>query len=285
MVEMKLGLRLFLGLVLLLVLLGTGAIFFIDSLVTQAVERGGTHALGVETRLEGASIGLVSGEFALTELAVSNPPGFEQPDFFVLRAGRLELPLSALLEERITIPALVLEGITIDLERNSKGTNYGMILDNLKRFESGKAPAPEKEPDGGGGKTFLLQKLVLRDTRAVVNLLPEGGDLTKLSLSIPEIVVEDLGSEMTLAEICALVVKTVVQAAASAGGGVLPEELLKDLRGRLDGLEGVTRARIDAEFGKLEEKLQGEAKKLGPEAEKAVREASEKLDSFLKKKN
>ena len=281
---MKLGLRLFLGLVLLVVLVGGGAILFIDSLVEQAVERGGTHALGVETRLGGASIGLLSGEFALTELAVSNPPGFEQPDFFALRATRLELPLSALLEERITIPALVLEGITIDLERNSKGTNYGVILDNLKRFEAGKAPAPEKEPDGGGSKTFLLRKLVLRDTRAAVNLLPEGGDLTKLSLSIPEIVVEDLGSEMTLAEICALVVKTVVQAAASAGGGVLPEELLKDLRGRMEGLEGVTRARLDSELGKLEEKLQGEAKKLGPEAEKAVREASEKLDGFLKKK-
>jgi hypothetical protein len=282
---MKLGLRLFLGLLLLVVLVGGGAILFIDSLVEQAVERGGTHALGVETRLGGASIGLLSGEFALTELTVSNPPGFEQPDFFAFRATRLELPLSTLMEERITVPALVLEGITLDLERNSKGTNYGVILDNLERFESGRAPAPEKGSDGGGGKTFLLRKLVLRDTRAVVNLLPEGGDLTKLSLSIPEIVVEDLGPEMTLAEICALVVKTVVEAADGAVGGVLPEELLKDLRGRMEGLESVARAQIDSELGKLEVELQGEAKKLGPEAEKAVREASEKLDGFLKKKN
>jgi len=283
MVGMKLGLRLFLGLLLLLVLLGTGTFLFVDSLVTQAVERGGTHALGVETRLAGASIGLLSGEFALTGLAVSNPPGFEQPDFFVLRSTRLELPLSALLEERITIPALVLEGITIDLERNSKGTNYGVILDNLKRLETGETPS-RPESEGGKGKSFLLQKLVLRDIRAQANLVPAGGDLTKLSLTVPDIVVEDLRSDMTLAEICALVVKTVVQAAASAGGGVLPEELLEDLRGRVKGLEGVTRAQVDAELGKLEEKAQGEAKKLGPEAEKAVREASEKLDGFLKKK-
>jgi hypothetical protein len=52
----------------------------------------------------------------------------------------------------------------------------------------------------------------------------------------------------------------------------------------MEGLESVTRARIDSELGELEEKLQSEAKKLGPQAEKAVREASEKLDGFLKKK-
>lgn len=281
---MKLGLRLFLGLVLFVILAG-GAVFFIDSLVEQAVERGSTHALGVETRLDGASIGLLSGDFALTQLTVSNPPGFEQPLFFELRAAQLELPLSKLMEECITIPALVLEGITLDLERNSKGTNYGVILDNLARFESGEAPAPH-EPGGGGGgdKTFLLQKLVIRDIRAVVNLLPAGGDLTKLSLSVPEIVVEDLGSEMTLAEICVLVVKTVVQAAASAGGGVLPAELLQDLRGRMEGLEGLARGKLGTELGKLEESLGAEAKKLGPEAEKALRGASEKLDGLLKKK-
>lgn len=282
---MKLGLRLFLGLVLLVMLAGGGAVLFVDSLVEQAVERGGTHALGVETRLDGASIGLFSGDFALTDLAISNPPGFEQPLFFALRAAQLELPLSALMEARITIPALVLEGITLDLERNSEGTNYGVILDNLARFESGQAAAPEKEPDSSGGKTFLLQKLVLRDMRAVVNLVPARGNLTKLSLSIPAIVVEDLGSEMTMGEICVLVVKTVVQAAVSAGGGVLPEELLKDLRARVDVLEKVARAQLDAELGKLEEKLQGEAKKLGPQAEKALQEASQKLDAFLKKKN
>jgi hypothetical protein len=271
---MKTGRRVFLGVVLLLVLGGAGTVYFVDSLVAQAVERGGTHALGVDTRLEDASIGLFSGEFRLTELTVSNPPGFERPAFFALRSGRLELPLSTLVEERITIPSLVLEGITLDLERNSKGTNYGVILDNLARFESGEAPPQEEEPDGGGGKSFVLRKLVLRDIRAGVSLVPAGGDLTKLSLAIPEIVVEEIESEMTLAEICVLVVKTVVRAAAGAGSGVLPEELLHDLRSRMDGLEGLARARLASELGKLGEEL-------GPGAEKALKDASEKLGGKL----
>jgi hypothetical protein len=285
---MKLAVRIAIGLVLLLLLLGLGAFFFVDSLAKQAIERGGRYALGVETRLDSASVGLVSGEFALAGLAVANPPGFAQPDFFTLRSTQLDLPLSTLMEDRITIPLLELKGIGLDLERNASGTNYGVILDHLKRFESGEAPAEEGGSDGGKGKTFVLQKLVIRDVRAAVNLLPAGGDLTKLSLSIPEIVIENAGTDMTLAQICALVVKTVIQAAIQAGGGVLPEELLADLRGRLDNLEGTARVLVDEELGKLEGKLQEEAKKLGPEAEKALKEAGDalggQLDGLLKKK-
>lgn len=285
---MKLFVRIGLGLLVLLVLLGLGAVLFVDSLAKQAIVRGGKHALGVETRLERASIGLVSGEFALSDLAIANPPGFTDPDFFALRSARLELPLSTLMQSRITIPSLVLEGITIALERNAQGTNYGVILDNLGRFEGGETPQPEGESDGEAGKTFLLQSLVIRDVRAAVNLLPTGGDLTKLSLSIPEIVVDDLRSGMTLPEICALVVKTVIQAAIQAGAGTLPADLLADLRGRLDGLEGLAQVRVAEELGKVEKTLQEQAQKLGPEAEKALKAASEelggKLDGLLKKK-
>ncbi|NOT28812.1 MAG: hypothetical protein HOP15_00010 [Planctomycetes bacterium] len=285
---MKFAVRIAIGLVLLLSLVLLGAVFFADALAKRAIERGGTYALGVETRLDGASLGLVSGEFALAGLAVANPPGFAQPNFFTLRSTELELPLNALMQDRITIPLLTLEGIGVDLERNASGTNYGVILDNLKRFETGEATAQEDGADGGTGKTFLLEKLVIRDVRAAVNLLPAGGDLTKLSLSIPEIVVEDLGSDMTLAEICALVVKTVIQAAIQAGSGLLPEEMLADLRSRMDDLEGSARVLLETELGNLDEKLQERAENLGPEAQKALKKAGAelggKLDGLLKTK-
>jgi hypothetical protein len=281
---MKLVVRLLIGLVVLLLLVGLGAGLFLDSLAKQAIERGGSHALGVETRLDGADLGLTSGRFSLSGLNVANPPGFARPAFLELRSSELELPLSILLEDRITIPALVLEGVTLDLERNSTGTNYGVILDNLKRFESEPEDSPEDPTHGG--KTFLLQRLVIRDVRASVDLVPVGGDLTKLSLSIPEIVVEDLDSEMSMSELCALVVKTIVNAAIQSG--LLPEDLLADLRGRMDGLEEMARVQVEQKLDELESELQGQAQKLGPEAEKALEKAGEKLggklDDLLKKK-
>jgi len=274
--------RLVIGLVLALVLVGAGTLLLVDSLVEQGVERGGTHALGVETRLESASIGLVSGRFDLGGLAIANPPGFERPDFFALRSARLELPLVSLLEPRVTIPTLELDGIAIDLERNSQGTNYGVILDNLSRFESdAEKPRGQGEERAGGGKTYAIQKLVIRDVRASVNLVPAGGDLTRLDLAVPEILVENLASDMTMSQLCALVVKVVIQAAIQAGQGVVPGEILADLRGRMDGLSDVARLHLGEELGKVESGLREQAKKLGPEAEKALDEASGKLDKAL----
>src|SRR5262245_24025104 len=134
---MKRLVRLVTVLVLLVVLVTAGALFFVDSLAKQAIVRGGTRALGVETRLEDASIGITSGEFGLGGLAIANPPGFARPDFLTLRSARLELPLKRLLDSRVTIPSLELEGIVLDLERNSDGTNYGVILDHLSRSSPG----------------------------------------------------------------------------------------------------------------------------------------------------
>lgn len=286
---MKVLVRVLIGLVLVLVVAGVGVGFSLDSLVKAAVERGGTEALGVETKLASADIGLFSGHFALAGLEVSNPPGFAEPNFFALRSTELELPLSTLLDASITIPSLVIEGITLDLERNASGTNYGTILKSLERFESEPAPGSEPAPTEAGGKTFRLQRLVIRDVRATASLLPAGGELTKVSLAIPEIVVEDLDSEMSLAQLCALVVKTVVGAAIQAGSGVLPEELLADLRGRVKGLEGMARGALDEKLEAVEAQLSEQAKKLGPEAEKALKGASDKLggklDGLLKKKD
>jgi hypothetical protein len=281
--RMKVAVRIVVGLLLLLLLAGIAAVVFVDSLVKQAVERGGTHALGVETRLADASIGLGSGEFELSGLSVANPPGYELPSFLELRAARLELPLSSLLEDEITIPELLLEGIVLDLERNASGTNYGRILENLERFESPEAP-PAEEP-AGEGKTFTLQRLEIRDVRAMINLLPAGGDLTKLSIAIPPIIAEDLGSDMTLSEISAVVVKLLVQAAIQSGG--LPDDLLQDLRGRMDELESVAHEQLQSEIGKVEQALQEQADKLGPlapEAQKALEGATKQLEGLIPKK-
>lgn len=288
---MKRLVRVLLVLVLLVAIVGVGAVLFVDSLTRRAVEQGGSRALGVETKLESASIGLLSGSFALVGLSVANPPGFAEPHFFVMRSAKLELPLAQLTRQRIEIPSLELAGLTLDLERNQAGTNYGAILASLERFQSGAAPA-EGEAGGSGGsageKVFHLGELLLRDIRATVQLVPAAGDLTRLELAIPEVRVQGLASDLTLAQLCALVVRTVVDAAVRQGGDTLPNELLEDLRGRVAGLEDAARSKFDAKAQDLTQKLVEDAGKLGPEAEAAAKKASEalggKLDDLLKKK-
>jgi hypothetical protein len=284
---MKRALRWGLLTVLVVLALGLGALAWLDSLTRAAVEHGGRYALGVETTLEEARVGLLAGEFGLTGLEVANPPGFAQPCFFSLRSARLELPLRRLLEDRVTIPALELEGVSLDLERGAQGTNFGRILEHLSRFESASG-APEDGAAKAEGKTYHVQRLLIRDIRASVQLIPAGGALTKLEVAVPAIAVDDLASDMTLAQICAVVVEVVLRAALEAGHGVVPAELLGELRGRLDGLQGLAQQRLTKELEDLGEKLGQRAQDLGPGAEKALQKAGaefgERFDGLLKKK-
>jgi hypothetical protein len=283
---MKKLVRVLLVFALLVVAALVGAVLLVDSLTRQAVERGGTYALGVETRLDEASIGLFSGAFALHGLTVANPPGFAEPSFFALRSGELVLPLSNLRQERIEIPKLELAGITLALERNAQGTNYAAILANLERLQQGgtEGGAGGTGDASGGGKVFRLGELLLRDIRATVQLVPSAGDLTRLELAIPEVRVQGLASDLTLPQLCALVVRTVVDAAVRQGADTLPREMLEDLRGKLGDLEDTARAKLEEKAGEL---LEG-AGKLGPEAEAAAKQAKDalggKLDDLLKKK-
>lgn len=273
--------------VLAAAVLALAALFWLDSLTRAAIERGGSHALGVEMRLESVDIGLLAGDFALHDLEVANPPGFTRPNFFSVHSARLELPLSRLFEPRVAIPALELEGITIDLESGSEGTNFGQILDHLTRFESGEGAA--ETPPSGKAKTYHLQRLEVRDLRASFQLVPAGGDLMQLEVTVPSIEVDDLASDMTLPQICGLVVRVVLRAAMEAGQGLVPQELLTDLRSRIDGLEALAHERLATELESLEEKVGEHAQRLGPEAERALQKATDelggRLDGLLKKKN
>jgi hypothetical protein len=277
---MKLVLRILIGVGVVFLLLALGAVFLIDSLAVQAVERGGSYALGVPTGLDSADIGLFSGEFSLAGLSVANPPGYERPEFLTLREARLEVATGSVLSERIRVPLLELSGIALDLEKNAQGTNYGAILDNLGRFESGNA-TPAEEEAAGGGKSFVLERLVVRDVTARIDLLPMGGEATEITLSIPEIVLENFGQELSLAEICSLVVKTILSASLKAGAGVLPADFLEDLGGRLKGLEALPGKVVQQVGGAIDQAT----RELSGEAGKALQGAGEKLKGLLEKKD
>ena len=103
-----------------LFLLALGGIFlFIEPAVVAVVEKGGTHALGVDTRLASANIGIFSGEFGLTGLSIDNPPGFEAEHFLDLAETAVDVEMGSLTSDKIVIPRILVSGVTLVLERNA----------------------------------------------------------------------------------------------------------------------------------------------------------------------
>ena len=222
------------GLLVLLAVAGVVVFVSIDAIAKAAIERGSTYALGVQTTLGSADIGIFSGEFRMKDLDVANPEGFTSDSFFTLGEGFVAVSLGSLRQDTVELPTLALDGVQMNLEKKGSSSNFGVITDNLKRFESGDTgqPGDPAEP----GKNFVIREIVITDINVTVDLLPIGGTLKRIEVPIEEVRLTDVGNDgLTTAEMTALVIKAIM-AAVVANAGDLPADLVNDLGGALGNL-------------------------------------------------
>lgn len=269
------------GLVVVVVLV-SGVFIYINQIAKAAVEQGSTYALGVDTTLDSADIAIVAGRSQLNGLTVSNPGGYESPHFLALGEGAMAVRLGSLREETIELPEFTLSGIDVHLEKKSGKANYEVIMDNLKRFESKEQPTEEQaEEQQGSGKKFVIRRVVIKDVTAHLSLLPIGGNLTKLTVQVPEIQLKDVGSDsdqgVMIAQLTDTLIKAILMAVIEKGGKEIPQELLNSLQGGLAQLQSISE--VGAEMlvqmgdgmkqitGGVGEMMQGAATQAGQAAE------------------
>jgi len=234
---MKKFVKLVAAVLLLLLVAVVGIFVYIDSIAKAAIERGATYALGVETTLGSADVGILSGEFAMRGLEVDNPDGFDGDHFLRIERGDVEVNLASLWQDTVELPLLALRGVDMKLERTPAGANYQVILDNLKRFESNqsKAPAPSDE----SGRTFVIREVLISDVNVEVDLLPIGGQLNRVEVAIDEIRLTNLGSEgVSMSQLTDVIIQAIL-AAVVQNATDLPTDLINDLGGGLAGLTGL----------------------------------------------
>jgi hypothetical protein len=282
---------LFLGAIVGIIALGVSQI---DNIVKAAIERGGTYATQVDTTVTSVDVGLTAGTFAMDELKIANPPGFDTDHFLVLKDTDVSFDLNSLRSDTIVIPTVTVDGIDVILDKGGNPSNYNTILNSLKRFES--SDQPKAAPENRGGKKVAIDSLVLENIDVRVANYPGlslvAGDV---AINIPKVELKDIGRDkpMTPAEIANLVIKTVLTAAVEAGGGILPADMLGELGNGLQGLTSLGEMGITAigdagqVFGEsMDEVLQNAGKAvedLGKEATKAVDEAGKKVENEINK--
>jgi len=263
------------GLVILLVAVVAVVFVSIDAIARAAIERGSTYALGVPTTLGSADIGILSGEFTMKDLDVANPDGFDGDYFFQLDEGFVAVSLGSLRQDTVEIPTLALTGVRMNLQKKGGRANYTVITENLKRLESGETAGEERnraEEDGERGKNFMIHEIVIRDVHVTVDVLPIGGELTRIEIPIEEVRLTEIGSEtLTTAEVTSRVIKMIL-AAVVKNGATLPADLVDDLGGALRGL---------ADLGNIDitqiADIAGATDQLGKEIENAGKSVDEVL--------
>ncbi len=242
---MRFLLRFFVIGMLLLVGLGFGAAMFLDRGARIGVEKGVTFALNVPCTLDSVSIRPLDGSVALSELSIANPEGFSDQPLLGMEAASLQVSMSSLLDDIVEVQKLELTGIQLRLEGRGLKTNYGAILDNLARFESGeKQPKPDSE-DSKPGKRFMIRELLIRNATVTADYALDSslGSLggTNATVTLPEIRLTDLGNgqSLTIEELSTKIFRALIEAAATSNTPGLSGDLAKDLQRSLSGLGGV----------------------------------------------
>ena len=293
---MKKKLKTIIGVAVVLVLIVVvGAFYWIDHIAQIGVEQGATYALGVNTSLDKMDVGVLSGSVGMAGLDVANPSGYESPHFLQLGEGKVAVSLGSLTSDKVQVPELSLSGIRMSLEKRGGKANYQAILDNLKKFESKKEKPAADEP---GGKGFVFEKIAIRDIRVDVEMLPIGGSLTRLPVTIDRIDLQNVGSDsdkgVILAELTNIILKAILQSVVQKAGDILPADLTADLTQGLAQLEdlgktaqmvvGDVKAQVDEAAKKLGEagtKAAEDLAKTGEELQKGAEEAGKKVTEGL----
>lgn len=292
------------ALLLVFVLLIVGAVvavgYFIDDIAKKGIEQGGTHALGVPTTLDKASVGLFSGKFGIKGLKVANPDGYSAPAFLSLGDGGVAVDYNSLQQTTVTLPELRLADIGVSLEKKGGKANYQVILDNIKKMqgEGGEKPGEPSAGQTGEEKKFVVNQLTIRNVRVDVDLVEAGpvGQLAKISIPIESIELSNVGKTgtgvagtgVTMQQLVSIIVQAVLAAAMENAGDKLPLDFVNDLKGQLASLEGLKDLPMKV-AGDAAKKLEevgkdaaDKAKQAADEARKAAEDAAKKVGDGLK---
>jgi len=282
----KKAIKIIVGVVLVFVILVTGIgitlAVMVDKLAKTTIESGGTYALGVETTVDSADVQLMKKAFAMEGLNVASPEGF---DSAFLKLGSAGVTLDNVSGKVIELPTLSLRDIDVNLLKNDKGSNYGMILDNLKKFESDEDAGGTSAGDEEGELKFVIKTVDIQNVKVHMELTPMGGDLTSLDVDLDKIELHDLGTAgkpIGAGDLIGIIVKSVLSAAVNKAGdlGGNMGALVGDLSNGLGGLSSLGDQGITVMMdvgGQLTDVTGDIAKDLGQNAQKAAEEAVENV--------
>jgi hypothetical protein len=229
---------------LLILLLGLllaagAAVLYLDRLIASAIEKGGSAATGVPTRVSGVDAGFFQGHLGIAGLALDNPAGFSTRKFLSCEELRAEWDNGTILSDSIHVKTLRVRGLRLELERNGSGFNYQRILDALHT-----QPATEQPPapsQTAPARQLVIDSIVLEDLRCGLTL--EGVPLVdgRKELKLPSLELKGLKSDGDAAHFAGVVLEALIGAAlneiARSGADFLPKDMLKDVQGHLKQLE------------------------------------------------
>ena len=214
---------------------------------------------GCKFKMETFNLNPFSGKLRITEVHLSNPEGYKEPEAFSVSTVNVEVATCSLLTSTIHVKDITIQGPFVGITMENGTNNFMAILANLKSKLGSSEEEEVKEE--GPSKKIVIDHFELSGTRVKMGL----------TIPIPSITLNDIGKNSggaTFAEVGTEVKEACTKCMADFGGAA--SGLLK---GAVGGAEDAV--------GKATEALGKRAESIGNSAKSAA-ESLKKLNPFGK---
>lgn len=229
--------KILISVVFLLLLVGGGIFFYLDSIVKSGIEVVGSSVLGTAVTVDSVSISPFSGQGSISGLRVENPEGFDSQYAFELDSVLVNIDVNTVFTDAAQIESIIIMQPIITYETKITTDNIRALLANIAEGEADSTD-PEVEDDSA-------QQIVIREFRMVGSQLNFVSSIVSAPITLADIEIQNIGAEggtASAANAVRVVLQELVQTILRSD---LPSlDLLRDsVEGRLqDGAQRVEEA-------------------------------------------
>jgi len=175
------------SLVFILLVVGGGLFFYLDSIVKSGIEVVGTRVLGTAVTVDSVLLSPFSGQGTISGLRVENPEGFDSQYAFELDSVSVALDVNSLLSEVALIESVVIMQPIITYETKITTDNIRALLANLPPSGAAAGNDPETgEP---------AQQIIVRDFQMRGSQLNFVAASVTAPVTLADIEIQNIGEE------------------------------------------------------------------------------------------
>ena len=252
MAKSKTGLvfKIILGILIVLVILAVAALFFIDFLAKNALEKGAPLVLGTNVSVERIHIEPFNGRVEIAELVIDNP-GESYSSEYAIKLGDIvaDIDLNTVTKDKIRIEEMTMRDVDVVYETNVINSNLQEILDNVKQLDT--AEKKEKQEDKGEKeeakeKTLQVDRIELDNVGVTVQAK---GAAAGLPIKVSMDPMTNLGTDeegITPVGLTLRILGAIVTTAIKTAGGSVGDAATAISNATSAAVAGATSAAVDA---------------------------------------
>ena len=177
-------------LIILLILVLAGSLYFLGGLVKTGVEKAGPKVTKTDVKLGSAKLSVFSGSGELKNFVIGNPEGYKTPEAIKVGSVALNVQPKSVMSDKVVVHSVKVLSPEITFEGNLTGNNLKKLLDNIQGTSEKDKQATTKQ-EKSSQKKLQVDDFLITGTKVHLSTSLLGGRST--TLSIPEIHLTNLG--------------------------------------------------------------------------------------------